>query len=180
LQQRGRGPGAARLRDDIRKAAPDAPLPVLLQAGAAETAGDIEGAIALYETLYAADSSNLVVANNLASLLAAHHDDAATLERAAIIARRLAGSKVPAFQDTHGWILTRTGDPAGGLSDLEAAARALPGDALVQVHLGLTYLALGQKDEARRLLQTALSLAGDSPLPVFATARAELEKLGAP
>ncbi len=180
LQEQGRGPEAASLLQDIRKAAPDATLPLFLQAGAAEVAGDIDTAIALYETLYAADSSNLVVANNLASLLAAHHDDTPSLKRAATIARRLAGSKVPAFQDTHGWLQTRTGDPTGGLSDLEAAARALPRDAVVQVHLGLTYLALGQKDEARRLLQTAVSLAGDSPLPVFATARAELEKLGTP
>jgi cellulose synthase operon protein C len=180
LQETARASEAAALLDDIRKSAPDAPLPLLLQAGAAEAAGDIERAIALYETLYATDSGNLVVANNLASLLAAHRDDAASLDRASTIARRLAGSKVPAFQDTYGWLQTRTGNPAGGLADLQAAAGALPNDAMVQLHLGLTYLALEQPDAARPQLQKALALAGDSPLPAFAAGRTALAGLGAP
>ena len=180
LLERGRAAEAAALLEAIRKAVPAAPLPLLLQAGAAETAGDIEGAIALYETLYAMDTSNLVVANNLASLLAAHRDDAGSLERASTIGRRLAGSRVPAFQDTYGWLQTRTGNPQRGVADLEAAARALPDDAMVQVHLGLTYLALGRTEDARGLLQAALALAGDSPLPAFQKAKAELAKLPPP
>jgi len=41
-----------------------------IKAGALEQQGDIDGAIAIYEALYTADSSNVIVANNLASLLA--------------------------------------------------------------------------------------------------------------
>ena len=87
---------------------------------------------------------------------------------------------MPAFQDTYGWLQTRTGNPQRGVADLEAAARALPDDAMVQVHLGLTYLALGRTEDARGLLQAALALAGDSPLPAFQKAKAELAKLPPP
>ena len=180
LQTTGRGAEAATLLDEAAAAAPRAPLPRLLQAAAAEAAGEVERAIGLYEGLYAADSGNLVLANNLASLLASHREDADSLARARVIAKRLRGSQVPAFQDTYGWIETRAGNPAEGLRHLEPAAAGLPRDALVQVHLGLTHLALGQKDEARRVLQAALGLAGDNPLPAFAKARAALATLTGP
>lgn len=180
LQAAGRGEDAAALLDQIRTAAPTTRLPRLLQAAAAEAAGDIDGAIALYETLYAEDSGNLVVANNLASLLATHRPDAASLVRATAIAKRLRGSQVPAFQDTYGWLQTRAGNPAEGLAHLEPAARGLPQDAMVQYHLGMTYLALGRQDEARRALAQAVTLAGDSALPVLEEARRQLEGLGQP
>ncbi len=180
LQDEGRSDDATALLDEIRAAAPAAALPRLLLAETAEARGDIDGAIALYETLYAADSGNLIVANNLASLLATHRPDAASLERVTAIARRLRGSQVPAFQDTYGWLQTRTGNPDEGLAHLEPAALGLPQDALVQVHLGMTYLALGRRDDARRVLELAVTLAGDSALPVFQAARTELARLAPP
>jgi cellulose synthase operon protein C len=180
LQTDGRTDDAAALLVRIRAIAPDAPLPRLLQAAAAEAAGDFDGAIAIYDALYALDSGNLVVANNLASLLATHRADADSLARATTIAKRLRGSQVPAFQDTYGWLQTRAGNPTEGLVYLEPAAAGLPQDAMVQVHLGMTYLALGRTNEARRLLDLALALAGDSTLPAFVAARTALDGLGAP
>ena len=41
----------------------------LIQAGEMEQAGDIDGAIAVYEAMYAKNSSNVIIANNLASLI---------------------------------------------------------------------------------------------------------------
>lgn len=147
-------------------------------AGLLEARGDFEGAIALYEELYARDPGQLLVANNLASLLAAHRDDAESLERAHRVARRLQGSDVPHFQDTWGWILHRRGDPAAALAYLEPAARALAEDPLVQYHLGMAYLALGRHGEAEAALGRAVTLAGEeSPLPQIAAARARLAEL---
>ena len=83
---------------------------VFAKAGLLEQKGDIDGAIAAYEALYAKDSGSPVLANNLASLLASYRDDPASLERAFAIARRLRGTDVPYFQDTYGWILHRRGD----------------------------------------------------------------------
>jgi predicted Zn-dependent protease len=152
----------------------------LLRAGVYQEDGDFDKAIALHETLYAEDSSNLVVANNLASLLADHRDDAASLDRAYTIARRLSGMKVPAFQDTFGWIEYRRGNYEAALPPLQAAAEGLPNDPLVQVHLGLAYVALGRGEEARTYLERGLEIAGDRELPKRAEARAALEALGPP
>jgi tetratricopeptide (TPR) repeat protein len=144
-----------------------------------EQANDIDGAIAVYEQLYAEDTSNMIIANNLSSLITAHRSDPESLERAFAIARRLRGIDVPAFQDTYGWIEYRRGNYEEALANLEPAAKGLPQDPLVQYHLGMTYLALDRKEDARKQLELALEIAGDSPLPQFAEARKQLETLDA-
>jgi cellulose synthase operon protein C len=151
-----------------------------IKAGELERAGDIDGAIAVYEALYAEDSNNPVIANNLASLITAHRDDPESLERGFTIARRLRGLGVPAFQDTYGWISYRRGDLAEALANLEPAAAGLPNDPLVQYHLGMTYVALERPEDAAAALRRALKIAGDNPLPQFQTARDTLAKLGVP
>jgi predicted Zn-dependent protease len=148
-----------------------------IKAGNLEQAGDIDGAIAIYEEMYALNSANMIVANNLASLLATHRTDEESLERAWAVARRLRGQEVPAFQDTYGWIATRRGDPEEALPYLESAAEGLPEDPLVQYHLGMTYVALERTDEARATLTRALEIAGDSTLPQFDRAREVLSGL---
>jgi tetratricopeptide (TPR) repeat protein len=65
------------------------------------------------------------------------------------------------------------------LTYLEPAAAGLPNDPLAQFHLGMTYLAVGRVEDARRQLTRALELAGDSPLPQFETARQTLARLPA-
>ena len=148
-----------------------------IKAGALEAEGDIDGAIAIYEDLYALDSANVIIANNLASLIATHKDDQASLDRAFRIARRLRGMDIPAFQDTYGWIAYRRGDYSEAQDYLEPAAEALPGDPLVQYHLGMTYHGLGKMQDARAALSNALDLAGDSRLPQFDAARTLLAQI---
>lgn len=148
-----------------------------IQASELEKAGDIDGAIAVYEAMYAEDSGNVVIANNLASLLTTHRDDPESLARATAIARRLKGTEEPAFQDTYGWIAYRNGNHDEALSYLEPGAAGLPDDPIAQYHLGMTYVALGRVEDARRQLTRALELAGDSPLPQFETARQTLAGL---
>jgi Flp pilus assembly protein TadD len=148
-----------------------------LKAGELERAGDFEGAIAIYEKMYADDSNDVVVANNLASLITTHRTDAESLERAFAVARRLRGSDVPAFQDTYGWIEYRRGNLEEALRHLEPAAVGLPEDALTQFHLGMVYVGLDRTEDARRQLTRALELAGDSQLAQFRTARETLAAL---
>ena len=177
LQAQGRLDEAHALLDDVRARLPDAVMPQLLEAARLERAFDIEGAIAIYERLYAADSSNLIVANNLASLLSAHRDDDESVERAHTIARRLRGTDFPPFQDTYGWIQHRRGNYDEALAYLEPAAASLPNDPLVQFHLGMTYFSLQRHDEARDVLGRAIEIAGDAPLPQFDRARELLNEL---
>jgi predicted Zn-dependent protease len=178
LAASGRGDEAAALIAEGRAATGDDPRLRFLEAGRLEAEGDVEGAIALYEGLYAEDSGSAVVANNLASLLSSHRDDAASRERAFVIARRLADSEVPHFQDTYGWILLLRGDAAAALPHLERAARALPQEPLVLYHLAAARNALGQPEAARQGLERALALAGpDRGSPAMAEAAALLDSL---
>ncbi len=152
---------------------------LFLKAGLLEGRGDVDGAIAVYETLYARDSSSILIANNLASLLTTRSgSDAAALERAFAIARRLRGTDVPYFQDTYGWILHLRGDNEQALSYLEPAARALPGHALVHFHLGEAQLAGGDPAAARISFERAIELGGpEATLPQLAVARQRLGEI---
>ena len=149
-----------------------------IRAGQLEEAGEIDAAIALYEEMYAADSNSVTIANNLASLIATYKEDQVSIARAATIAKRLRELDVPPVQDTYGWIEYRQGNFEEARSYLEPAAAGLPNDPIVQYHLGMTYAALGETEEAETQLQRALDLAGDSPLPQFEIARTKLIELG--
>jgi hypothetical protein len=59
---------------------------------------DYEGAITEYEYMLKQDPGSLIVANNLASLLADNRTDKASIERAYSLAPILRKSPVPAFQ----------------------------------------------------------------------------------
>ena len=125
-----------------------------------EQDGNIDGAIEIYETLYQANSNALVVANNLASMLATYRDDPESLERAWVVARRFKDAEIPALQDTYGWILHRRGDSEAALPYMEAAAEGLSNDAIVQYHLAEVYSNLGRREEALTQYQTAVEVAG--------------------
>lgn len=156
---------------------PGRPNLMWLKASYLEQEGDIDAAIAIYEELYELNSGSPVVANNLASLITSHKDDADSLARAANIARRLRGTEVPAFQDTYGWIAYRRDNFEEALEYLEPAARGLPRDPLVQYHLAMTYVALNQTEKAKAQLEKTLEIAGDSPLAQFEQAREALAGL---
>lgn len=156
-------------------ALPENPDLLWAKAGLVERAGDIDGAIAIYDRLYALDSGSVIVANNLASLLTSWRStDPASLDRARLVSRRLKDTTEPAFMDTYGWVLHLSGDSAGALPYLEGAAKAMPEDAGVQLHLGLAQAALGQAEAARAQLEKALALTGpDGQLPPATAAAAQ-------
>ena len=179
LSAQGRAEEAEAVLDTALAANPNSLVLNLVQAEVLIQAQDFEGAIAIYEALYARDSSNAIIANNLASLITTHRDDDESLERGFAIAQRLRGMAVPAFQDTYGWIEYRRGNYEDALSHLEPAAAGLPEDPLVQFHFGMALAAVGRTEDAIAQLEHTLELAGDSPLPQFDTARARLAELRA-
>ncbi len=180
LVSQGRAEDATAVLDSALAAQPENVTLRWIKAGELEKGGDIEAAIAIYEALYAENSSDPVIANNLASMITTHRTDPESLERGYAIARRLRGLDVPAFQDTYGWIAFRRGDMDEALSNLEPAARGLPNDPLVQFHMGMVYAALKRPEDAATALRRALLLAGDSPLPQYQIARDTLATLGVP
>ena len=178
LRRTGQNDAAQDLLNTALETNETAPRLLLFQAGELELAGDIDGAISIYETLYARDSNNVTIANNLASLLSAYRDNPEDQARAAAVARRLRGTQSPPFQDTYGWIAYQQGEFEEALSYLEPAAEGLSDNALVQFHLGMTYLALERTDEAQTTLSRALDVAGpDSTLPQMQRAREALQNL---
>jgi len=118
------------------------------RASTLERNGDIDGAISIYDQLYENNSSSIVVANNLASLITTYRSDAESLERAWTIARRFRDAQAPALQDTYGWILHRRGEREEALSYLENAAARMPNEPLVQFHLAEIYIALERPEDA--------------------------------
>lgn len=149
-------------------------------AGVLEREGDIQGAIGIYERLYAADSNNLIIANNLASLLATGSEDADALTRAHEIARRLRDRDVPAFQDTYGWIAFRRGDLDTALAALEPAATGLPEDPTVQYHLARIYVALKRDAEALAQFRKVVGLAENNlNLAYMEEVKGEIDRLSA-
>ena len=173
----GDSAGSAASLDKGLAALPQSKLLRWAKAGILERAGDVDGAIALYDTLYTEDSSWLVVANNLASLLADHKDDAASLDRAYTIARRLRGTEQPAFQDTYGWISFRRGNLDEAVAALEPAAKGLPDDPAVQYHLAMAYGAQGRKDEALAILTKVASAVPAPPKALADKVQAEITRL---
>lgn len=159
---------------------PDDPNMLWAKASNLERDGDIDGALEIYEDLYKRNSGTVVVANNLASLLSTYRDDAESLNRAWTVARRFRDTDVPAMQDTYGWIEHRRGNSADALPYLEAAVKGLPGDPLVQYHLGKIYQALERPKDALVHFTRSADIAGPADRrPQIEDARAQIKALQA-
>lgn len=181
LQRAGREEEARAVLDEALAAVPG-PAATLkwMKASELERAGRYDEAIAIYEELYALNSDNLIIANNLASMLASYRKDPESLERAHAVARRLRGSEQPYFRDTWGWIAYLRGDYQDALEHLEPAAASGVPEPVIHYHLGMTYLALGQPEKARAALARAVEMAGPSNTsPEIEAARRELARLAA-
>ncbi|MCR9089390.1 MAG: tetratricopeptide repeat protein [Rhodobacteraceae bacterium] len=168
---------AVQILDEALVNIPESSTLLWMKASLAERSGDVDGAIAIYEEMYENNSSSSIVANNLASLITTHRSDEASLQQAYVIARRLRGSDLPAFQDTYGWIAYRMGNLNEAEEYLSAAAAGLPSDPLVQYHLGKALAALNRTEDATEQFEKALDIWGDAPVPQAADARSELERL---
>lgn len=137
----------------------------LAQAEVHEIAGRFEEAIGVYEQLYRQRPNADVVVNNLASLLADHRTDKASLNRAYELAQRFRRSDIPQFKDTLGWAGYRLGKASEAVTLIKGAVKQLPDMPAFRYHLGMSYLALNDKAAARRELEKALSLGGEKEFP---------------
>lgn len=180
--QDGEAAQALALLDQGLAAIPDDPDLLWAKAGLLEREGRIDEAIAIYDQLYARNSASVIVANNLASLLATwKSDNPEAVARASTVARRLKDTQVPAFMDTYGWIQHLNGDSAGALPYLEGAAAALTGDPIVQLHLGVVQAATGKTEAAKAQLQKGLDMLPEGQEGQSITAAREaLARLEAP
>jgi len=138
------------------KQLPDNPSLHLILAAIEELNGDYDAAISEYELMLSKDSGSLLIVNNLASLLADHRTDKASLERAQSLAASLRKSPVPQFKDTLGWISYQNGNYKDAVSLLEEATAALPNRAEIHYHLAMSFIATGELGKASEQLNMAL------------------------
>lgn len=119
-------------------------------------------AIAIYETILARRPNDLIVANNLASLLS-ERSDAESLKRAATVAAALKDADNPYFVDTYGWAIYRAGDKAAGLAALEKAAAAAPAVVDIRYHFGVALMESGDAARGRAELEAVVAAPNASP-----------------
>ncbi len=143
---------------------PDSTNLLLTRARIFELQGKYDAAISEYQNMLKLQPGSMIVTNNLASLLADHRADKASLDQAQSLAASLRDSKVAQFQDTLGWVYNRQGDFKAAVPLLEEAAASMPTSALVHYHLGMSYAGVGQNAKATEELKQALSQATDSDL----------------
>jgi tetratricopeptide (TPR) repeat protein len=122
--------------------------------------GDVATAQAVYEKLLAKNPNLALAANNLAYIYSEQGGDAEKALELAQTAREAAPDN-PQIADTLGWILSKRGLHQRALGLLRESADALPENAEVQYHLGMTYYRLGNDAEAERALAKALELSSD-------------------
>jgi len=148
----------------------------LMRATIYEREGRVDDAIAEYEILYDQLPESMVVANNLASLISEHYsEDVKKLARARDIARRLRSSEIPHMQDTYGWTLYLNGEFEAALKSLKPAAEALPDNALVLYHLGMTYASLDETELALDYLGRVAEMTKEENFPHRATLEETME-----
>lgn len=149
----------------------------LTRAGLLERLGRVDEAITAYEALLAERPTAMVVANNLAALLADFRSDPASHRRAFEIAQRLRGSELPQVKDTIGWTMHLVGKHSEASDLLKSAAAQAPDLAVVHYHHGMNQLVLNNVQNAKAALRRSIELAASSPFPQAEDARKTLQKL---
>jgi tetratricopeptide (TPR) repeat protein len=114
-------------------------------------------AIVEYEKLLKANPGLDIAANNLASLLIDRRGDKASIERSMALTRRFQNFAQPAYLDTLGWAMIKSGQARRGLAYVEKALAAEGEVAAYHFHAGVAYQTLGNKDKAKAHLLKALA-----------------------
>jgi tetratricopeptide (TPR) repeat protein len=133
------------------------PLIMFELGSALERIGEYGEAIETYDSLLQKNPQVQAAVNNLAMLLATHKTDQASLDRALDLAMQLKDSDQAVFIDTVGWVHHKRGEYEQAGVYLQQANEMLQGNAEMSFHLGMNYLKLGNKDEARKYLNVAAS-----------------------
>jgi tetratricopeptide (TPR) repeat protein len=127
-----------------------------------QQAGRYEAARDAYEKVLALNPKSVIALNNLAYVYSEFLGRADKAVQLAEQARTLRPDE-PRTADTLGWVLFKEHDYVRALSLIQESADKQPGDAEVQMHLGLAYYMLQEENPARLALQQALASHTDFP-----------------
>ena len=157
----GQNDRAAALIDEGLAKAPDNVALRVFKADTLLAAGDLEGALTIYEDLLETRPDDLIIANNFVSLSSDLRLDAASVAKALEVSRVVERADNPLFKDTVGWAHYRAGDYAAAIEHLTEAAEGAPDNAEILYHLGAAQAAAGDIENAQTNLQRALEIGGD-------------------
>jgi predicted Zn-dependent protease len=144
------------------KLAPTEPRVVTELASLYEKLGRVDAAIGCYDALYKSGpdkggGTQQLAANNLAMLLVTYKTDRASLDRARTLTADFATSGNAAFLDTMGWVRFKRSEYREAVISLERAADRSPDSKVIRYHLGMAQLQMGERENARANLESALS-----------------------
>lgn len=145
---------------------------LLAKAGILEGQKNYPEAIDVYEQVLKISPDSVVVINNLVVLLAEHSKAPDALDRAAKLAEVFTNTEVPQFMDTLGWVYYKQGNYDAAYPLLNKAVLATPENIEMRYHLGMTYEALGNGQDAKKQYDEVLKMAGDK---AFALREAVME-----
>lgn len=122
-----------------------------------ELDGDYQNAIVVYRELHESYPENIIVINNLASMLSDHSTDKNDLELMLSLAEKLQKSEQPLFLDTVGWVYYKSGNYQTALQHLSQVVDKFPDVNVFNYHIGMAYKMAGDKDQAKVYLEKSLS-----------------------
>ena len=141
--------------------APTQPRVAVELASLYEKRGQIDAAIACYESLIKGDqSARRIAANNMALLLVGYKTDRASLDRASTLTANFDRATDASLLDTAGWVHFKRREYRDAVAVLQRAVDRSPDSKVILYHLGMAQLRLGQKDRARANLEAALAGSG--------------------
>ncbi len=139
------------------KANPDSEELYMLLASAHFEQGQIDLAMAAYETTLRLNPRNLLAANNLAVLFVDHKGDPSSLQRAFALSQGFEKEAPhPLFIDTLGWVRFKMGQQEEAIRLMKDAVAKSPDISVLNYHLGMAFFQSGQRAEARTYLSKAL------------------------
>ncbi|MFK5948687.1 MAG: tetratricopeptide repeat protein [Methylococcales bacterium] len=118
---------------------------------------EYQKAISVYQKLYDLYPDNLLVVNNLVSLLLDHSENKIDFEMVSPMVAKLKESGDKVFLDTIGWMYYKAGDYNTALDTLNKAVEKSPDVNILNYHLGMTYKMSGDKNQAKIYLEKSLA-----------------------
>ncbi len=122
-----------------------------------ESENNYKKAIDVYRSINQKYPDNLLVINNLASILSDHSNSPDDLEFAKTLIEKLKGREQPVFWDTIGWIYYKLDDYKRAIQYLTQAVEKTPKINVFNYHLGMAYKMSGDKAQAKTYLEKSIA-----------------------
>jgi len=122
-----------------------------------ELDNDYKKSIVIYRNLFEENQSNLIIINNLASLLSDHGDKEEDLKLAKKLVEKLKESGAPVYLDTIGWVYYKVGDYQKAIEYLKQVVEKAPEISIFNYHLGMAYKMAGDNAQAKVFLEKSLT-----------------------